>query len=134
MIKAFKDLSGSKKAVVYVFTALLMAAVLFGGVDPEAANSFTDKLYKLAMAYLGGQGLADLGKYAGEAYGAGKEAVASRDTDKLDNPDEFFERLDRLEELDKDKLEKLAEAASALKEKAESKASESAKDEGGEEA
>lgn len=99
MLQAFKDMSGSKKAIVFALTAILMAAVIFGGVETEAANHFTDKLYKLAMAYLGGQGLADLGKYAGEAYKAGKNAVETRDTDKIDG-DELIDRLKSLENLD----------------------------------
>lgn len=99
MLQAFKDMSGSKKAIVFALTAILMAAVIFGGIETEAANHFTDKLYKLAMAYLGGQGLADLGKYAGEAYRAGKNAVETRDTDKIDG-DELIDRLKSLENLD----------------------------------
>ena len=81
-MQAIKDLTQSKKAIVYLFTAAVMAAVLFGGVDPDAAESFLDKLYKLAMAYLGGQGLADLGRYAGDAYKSGKAAIDSRDPDR----------------------------------------------------
>lgn len=114
MLKAFKDMSGSKKAIVFVLTAILMAAVIFGGIETEAANHFTDKLYKLAMAYLGGQGLADLGKYAGEAYKAGKGAVETRDKDKLDG-DELVDRLKSLEDLDPDtvrRIQKIFDAAS----------------------
>jgi hypothetical protein len=81
-MKAIKSLSQSKKAVVYLATAAVMAAVLFSGVDPVAAESFLDKLYKLAMAYLGGQGLADLGKYAGDAYASGKAMVDSVDPER----------------------------------------------------
>jgi len=77
-VKALKDLGQSKKAIVYVITAVVMAGVLFSGIDPDAAESFLDKLYKLAMAYLGGQGLADLGRYAGEAYASGKKALDTR--------------------------------------------------------
>jgi len=103
MLQAFKDMSGSKKAIVFALTAILMAAVIFGGVETEAANHFTDKLYKLAMAYLGGQGLADLGRYAGEAYKAGKNAVETRDTDKIDG-DELIDRLKSLENLDSETI------------------------------
>jgi len=117
VIQAFNDMSGSKKAIVFVLTALLMAAVIFGGVDTEAANEFTDKLYKLAMAYLGGQGLADLGKYAGEAWKSGKKAVDSRD-DRPENPDEWIERLEKLEELDQDKIKRLGKLFENLDEKA----------------
>ena len=81
-MQALKDLTHSKKAIVYVVTAAVMAAVVFGGIEPAAADSFLDKLYKLAMAYLGGQGLADLGKYAGEAYASGKKAIETRDPEQ----------------------------------------------------
>lgn len=78
-MKGVTGLAQSKKAVVFLLTAALMAAVMFGGFDPAAVGDFTDKLYKLAMAYLGGQGLADLGRYAGEAYASGKKAIDTRD-------------------------------------------------------
>lgn len=64
MIKA---LFTSKKFVVFLTTALTAAAATFGGLPEEQAASFVDKLVAVAMAYLGGQGLADAGKYAGEA-------------------------------------------------------------------
>jgi hypothetical protein len=78
MKNAIQSLFGSKKAVVFMTTVIIMAAVTFG-IDPEHAAEFVDKLTALAMAYLGGQGLADLGKYAGEAYSSGKRAVAERE-------------------------------------------------------
>lgn len=81
MKQAISGLISSKKAIVYVVTVGVMAGIIFGGVDPEQASGFVDKLTKLAMAYLGGQGLADLGKYAGEAYASGKKAIAGRDPD-----------------------------------------------------
>ena len=77
-MKAIKDLAGSKKAIVFFITVAAMTATTFGGVEPERATDFIDKLVMLAMAYLGGQGLADLGKYAGEAYSSGKKALESR--------------------------------------------------------
>lgn len=77
-MKVLKELTQSKKAIVYVVTAAVMAVVMFAGLDPVAVADFTDKLYMLAMAYLGGQGLADLGKYAGEAYASGKKVVVSQ--------------------------------------------------------
>ncbi len=79
MKQAIAGLFGSKKAIVYVVTVGVMAAVMFGGVEAEHASDFIDKLSKLAMAYLGGQGLADLGKYAGAAYRSGKKAIDGRD-------------------------------------------------------
>lgn len=80
MKEAIVGLFSSKKAIVYVVTVGVIAAVIFGGFDPEQATDFVDKLSKLAMAYLGGQGLADLGKYAGDAYRSGKAAVEGRDS------------------------------------------------------
>lgn len=81
-MKGITGLTQSKKAIVFLLTAIIMAAVMFAGLDPAAVSDFTDKLYKLAMAYLGGQGLADLGKYAGEAIASGKTAVETRDPDR----------------------------------------------------
>lgn len=78
MKKAIQSLFESKKAVVFMTTVIIMAAVTFG-IDPAHAAEFVDKLTALAMAYLGGQGLADLGKYAGEAYSSGKKAVVERE-------------------------------------------------------
>jgi len=78
MKNMIKDLATSKKALIYLVTVATIAAIVFGGIDPEHASDFVDKLTALAMAYLGGQGLADLGKYAGEAIASGKTAVASR--------------------------------------------------------
>lgn len=78
MKNTIKELVSSKKALIYVTTVGTIAAIIFGGIDPEHASDFIDKLTALAMAYLGGQGLADLGKYAGEAYASGKTAVESR--------------------------------------------------------
>lgn len=79
-MKAIKDLVGSKKAIVFFVTVAAMSAITFGGVDATQATDFVDKLTMLAMAYLGGQGLADLGRYAGEAYASGKKAIEGRDT------------------------------------------------------
>ena len=79
MKNAISGLLSSKKAIVYVVTVLVMAGIIFGGVDPDHAADFVDKLSKLAMAYLGGQGLSDLGRYAGEAYASGQKAIADRD-------------------------------------------------------
>lgn len=87
MKNAIAGLFSSKKAIVYVVTVLVMAGIIFGGVDPDHASDFIDKLGGLAMAYLGGQGLADLGKYAGEAYASGQKAIADRDRE-LDNWEE----------------------------------------------
>lgn len=81
------DLARSKKALVFLITALATAAVTFSGIDPALAADFTDKLYLLAMAYLGGQGLADLGKYAGQAYASGQLALASRDPQRPQDPE-----------------------------------------------
>ena len=111
-MKALKDLSQSKKAIVYVITAAVMAAVLFSGVEPAAAESFLDKLYKLAMAYLGGQGLADLGRYAGEAWSTGKAAVESRDPDREVS-------LDRAIEAAGDVAKKAEDVADAIEERGE---------------
>ena len=109
MGKAFKDLAGSKKAIVFFITVVAMAAIIFGGVDPEHGSDFIDKLVKLAMAYLGGQGLADLGKYAGEAYSSGKKAVESRDKDG-DWKDRLGDAADAADEIS-EKAEEAADAA-----------------------
>lgn len=87
MKNAVSGLFSSKKAIVYVVTVIVMGAIIFGGVDPEHASEFVDKLSNLAMAYLGGQGLSDLGKYAGQAYASGQKAIADRDCE-LDNWEE----------------------------------------------
>ncbi len=81
MKEAISGLLSSKKAIVYIVTVAVMAAVMFGGVDPEHASDFIDSLTDLAMAYLGGQGLADLGRHAGAAYASGKKAIDNRDED-----------------------------------------------------
>lgn len=79
MKNAAIGLLSSKKAVVYLVTVIVMAAVIFGGVDPAHAADFVEKLTMLSMAYLGGQGLADMGRYAGEAYASGKRAITESD-------------------------------------------------------
>ena len=80
---AITGLFKSKKAIVYLASVAVMAAIIFG-VEPEHATEFVDKLVNLSMAYLGGQGLADLGKYAGEAYATGQKAIADRDRELSD--------------------------------------------------
>lgn len=63
MLKQFLT---SKKFIVFALTVIVSAAVMFG-VPEEAALDFVDTLVKLAMVYMGSQGVADVGKYAGEA-------------------------------------------------------------------
>ena len=110
MKNAISGLFSSKKAIVYVVTVLVMAGIIFGGVDPEHAADFVDKLSNLAMAYLGGQGLADLGKYAGEAYASGQKAIADRDREL----DDWNTRIEDAAEAGKaagDKAEEVVEKA-----------------------
>ena len=109
MKQAISGLFSSKKAIVYVVTVGVMAGIIFGGVDPEHAADFVDKLSKLAMAYLGGQGLADLGKYAGQAYASGKKAVAERDA----NPGDWKDRVAEAGDVAQDAGEKAGEAVEA---------------------
>ncbi len=109
MKQAISGLFSSKKAIVYVVTVGVMAGIIFGGVDPDHAADFVDKLSKLAMAYLGGQGLADLGKYAGQAYASGKKAVAERDS----NPGDWKDRVAEAGDVAQDAGEKAGEAAEA---------------------
>lgn len=117
MGKAIKDLAGSKKAIVFFVTVVAMAAIIFGGVDPEHGSEFIDKLVNLAMAYLGGQGLADLGKYAGEAYASGKKAVESRDKDGdwKDRLSDAGEAADEVSEAAEDAADVVAEMAEKAK-------------------
>jgi hypothetical protein len=63
MVKQFIT---SKKFVVFALTVIVSAAVMFG-IPEESALTFVDKLVQLAMVYMGSQGVADVGKYAGEA-------------------------------------------------------------------
>jgi len=72
------NLAGSKKAVVFLLTTALLALATFGGFEPAAVEKFVDSLYVLAVAYLGGQSIADLGKYAGDAIARGREVVESK--------------------------------------------------------
>lgn len=112
MLQALKEMSGSKKAIVFVVTVAFMAAVIFGGVETEAANDFTEKLYLLAMAYLGGQGLADLGRYAGEAYRSGKVALETRDGGRVTGED-VAERVGELfREMDPEVISRIAKVMS----------------------
>jgi len=112
MLQALKEMSGSKKAIVFVVTVAFMAAVIFGGVETQAANDFTEKLYLLAMAYLGGQGLADLGRYAGEAYRSGKVALETRDIGKPTSED-VTERVGELfREMDPEVISRIARVMS----------------------
>ena len=62
MKSAISELFNSKKAIVCFSSIVTMAAVIFGDVDPELAPEFIDKLTKVTMAYLGAQGLSDVGK------------------------------------------------------------------------
>lgn len=112
MLQAIKEMSGSKKAIVFVVTVAFMAAVIFGGVETEAANDFTEKLYLLAMAYLGGQGLADLGRYAGEAYRSGRVALETRDGGMPTGEDVAKRVGDLLREMDPEAIKKIAAAIS----------------------
>lgn len=109
MKQAIAGLFSSKKAIVYVVTVGVIAGIIFGGFDPEQTTNFVDKLSKLAMAYLGGQGLADLGKYAGEAYSAGKETLGSRDTSGT--PQDRIQAAAAVANDVADDVEKVAEAA-----------------------
>ena len=115
MKNAISGLFSSKKAIVYVVTVIVMAAIIFGGVDPDHASDFVDKLSKLAMAYLGGQGLADLGKYAGEAYSSGQKAIADRDREM----DDWETRVAEGVEAGKGAGDKVEDVAEAAEEKAE---------------
>jgi hypothetical protein len=73
MIKGFFN---SKKFIVFLVTVIVAAAVMFG-VPEEQAIQFVEYLVKLAMAYMGGQGIADAGKYAGEAIARMREKSAA---------------------------------------------------------
>jgi len=110
MKTAISGLLSSKKAIIYVVTVGTMAAIMFGGVDPEHASEFIDSLTNLAMAYLGGQGLADLGKYAGNAYKSGKKAIAGRDADGS-----FVDRASEAGEAAESAAKAAAEVADAAK-------------------
>ena len=84
-MKVIKDLTQSKKAWVYLVAVVVMTGVVFGDLDPVLAHEFVDKMTALTMAYLGGQGAADLGKYLGEAWASGKALAASAvDDDETD--------------------------------------------------
>ena len=76
-MEALKGLAKSKKAIVYAVAVVAMTGVVFGGLDPALAHEFVDKLAMLTMAYLGGQGVADLGKHVGEAWVAGRALMES---------------------------------------------------------
>lgn len=115
MKQAISGLISSKKAIVYVVTVGVMAGIIFGGVDPEQATDFVDKLSKLAMAYLGGQGLSDLGKYAGEAYASGQKAIADRDRELGKWNERLGEAGAAAGDIE-DKIEDVVEAGAAAKE------------------
>ena len=73
MNTAIPGLLSSKKAVVYITAIIAIAAIIFGGVDPQLAPAYIEKLSDLTMAYLGAQGLAD----AGRAFAAKKAPAAA---------------------------------------------------------
>ena len=90
-MEALRGLTRSKKAWVYVLAVVVMTVVVFGDLDPTLAHEFVDKLTALTMAYLGGQGAADLGKYLGEAWASGKALAASAVDDEGTDVEEALE-------------------------------------------
>lgn len=81
MKTAISGLLSSKKAIVCFTSILTIAAIVLGGVNPEHAPEFIDKLTKIVMAYLGSQGLADVGKEIRKAMAAAKTEPAVTEDD-----------------------------------------------------
>ena len=75
MKNAIAGMFSSKKFLVFISTTLVTTLVVFGGLPEEQATEYVDKLIKLAMAYMGGQGVADAGKYFGAAMGKARSVV-----------------------------------------------------------
>lgn len=66
----------SKKFIVFLTTAVTAIVVSVTGMGEEQAGQLVDKIINLAMAYMGGQGLADAGKYFGGALNGHGPKVA----------------------------------------------------------
>lgn len=75
MSEAVKAMFASKKFLVFLTTTLTAIIVAVTGLGEDQAANLVDKIVNLAMAYMGGQGLADLGKYAGEAMSKKSESA-----------------------------------------------------------
>ncbi len=60
-----KEMLQSKKFRVYGLAVVVIVASKYLGLGAAEL----DELTKITMAYMGGQGLADLGKYAGQHLG-----------------------------------------------------------------
>jgi len=67
----------SKKAIVYFVAVIAMGVVTFCGLDPVLAHEFVGQLALVTSAYLAGQGIADVGKHAGQALDAGRALARS---------------------------------------------------------
>jgi hypothetical protein len=71
-----KSMLSSKKFIVFLATVLTAIIVATTGLGEAEAANLVDKIINLAMAYMGGQGLADAGKYLGHAMnGHGPKVV-----------------------------------------------------------
>jgi hypothetical protein len=74
MSDAIKSMLSSKKFLVFLTTVITAIVVAVTGLGDEQAAHLVDEIISLAMAYMGGQGLADAGKYFGQGLnGHGKD-------------------------------------------------------------
>lgn len=78
MSETLKDLLTSKKFLVFaagsVAVAILRLSARFSlGLTPEDAASISDRVTALGVAYILGQGAADLGKHAAELQAVTKQ-------------------------------------------------------------
>ncbi len=61
-MNVIKALFDSKKFIVFLTGTITSAAVLFAGMEEAQAAQLADRIMFLTGTYIGGQGLADLGK------------------------------------------------------------------------
>lgn len=77
MTEILKSMLSSKKFVVFLATTATAIVVAITGLGEDQAAHIVDKIINLAMAYMGGQGLADAGKYFGQGLNGHGPKVAA---------------------------------------------------------
>jgi hypothetical protein len=76
MNELLRSMFSSKKFIVFLATTATAIVVAVTGLGEDQAAQLVDKIINLAMAYMGGQGLADAGKYFGSALNGHGPKVA----------------------------------------------------------
>ena len=82
MKEAFANLLQSKKALTGIAATVASTLVVLAGqkgwaIDPDAAQLLVIAILTLAGAFIGGQGLSDMGKEKAKVEAAAAEVVAS---------------------------------------------------------